>query len=102
MSCGQDPRLGDAGRQRGRGGAAADEQRAAAELKAARAHQRFSAGARRTAVPGFIRPSSRSTICAAPCGVRMSPNLIPGTCASGLDDVEPHDLAGAGGRPGEA
>ncbi len=63
-------------RQRPSGG----EHRSAAE-GAADAHQpcAFAFIALRMSWPGFIRPSNRSTICAAPSGVRMSPMLIPAT-----------------------
>ena len=61
---------------------------------AAQAHQCASCARSDRLAPGFIRPSSRSTICAAPCGVRRSPNLIPGTWLPAEDDVEPHHLAG--------
>ena len=62
---------------------------AAGERQSSQAHCRA-----RTWRPAFIRPSSRSTICAAPSGVRMSPNWTPGSMARGLEDVEPDHLAG--------
>src|SRR6185437_14869062 len=75
---GADSRACDAGMERRGGDPSPDQQRAARQLEAAEAHQRAACW-RRTPWPGFIRPSNRSTICAAPCGVRRSPNLIPGT-----------------------
>jgi hypothetical protein len=74
-----DARACDAGVERRRGDSASDQERASGDLETADAHQRTSCACWRTAAPGFIRPSSRSTICAAPCGVRRSPNLMPGT-----------------------
>ena len=87
-----DSRLGDPGREGSRGDASADEQRSAADV-AAEAHQ-LAPCARRTAAPGFIRPSRRSTICAAPLRRAQVAELDPGDLAAGLDDVEPHHFAG--------
>ena len=47
-----------------------------------------------TPVPGFIRPSSRSIICAAPCGRTQVAELDPRYLASGENHVEPHHFAG--------
>src|SRR6185369_7290574 len=77
-------RLGGARVERRGSRAAAEQQRASRQLEAPCAHQRFSGGCGvitlplAASLPGFIRPSSRSIICAAPSGVLRSPKLMPG------------------------